>query len=72
MPHRPKMHALRRMPHTAEEHQRYTRCQRHVPRERLAAFEEGVTCKHCLEAIRSDREWEQELAARRANKHAGV
>lgn len=65
-----RMHALLRMPHTAEEQQRYTKCQRQVPRERVTADEAAVTCGSCLEQIRQDREWARLEA--RARNHAGV
>lgn len=43
-------------------------CFRHVLRSRLAAFDDGVTCKSCLEKMRSDAEYRADFDARKAQE----
>lgn len=58
-----KLHALRPLPY--ETSVNWTLCQKYVEREQIAAFEEGVTCKNCLNILQFNRECEIERAARR-------
>jgi len=57
-----KLHAERKLPYQSVAS--YTLCNRHVERNQLAAFDEGVTCKNCRNILNFRAEHEAERNAR--------
>lgn len=65
-----KMHKLRPLSYVADTDNNLTLCWRHVDRNQIAAFDEGVTCKKCLAIVAFNTEEQQRWDANRAAQKA--